>query len=962
MSLDLVLRVSSFALSLIGFVLALYVLVLNVWNTANRHLSLLFLVFALDTLFIGLILAPSVTRDDAIPLTYGLGATATPFQIALFLLTVVLLKPAWMRGRWRWLWWPLYALILLPGLLTFLDVNLGTRLWYTGLDAGYSGGFVELSEYAAGSLAVPIRMFSFAVVSLVSLLVALYVAWRDKRASPETRRLAWLLFGSQLVATVVQLGLRGMSGTLATLGASTVYVVLYGYASFQQMISERRLQRGRLQVRLVLLVLAIVVPMLLAISFLGSTLASNALDEVTDKQLALINNGLKSGVRTWLTLNIQTLQELVSLPDIISMDPDQQTPALQAVDVAHPQTYLVMTMDTSGMNVARNDEADLRSYSDRIYFTGAMSGRTTLQAIVSRTTGNPALAMGAPIRNSSGQIIGVGAIASELGEVSDQVSAGKVGETGQTFVVDEGNNIVAHSDRAVVTQPELVDATEFPPIVRLRQSGAGYLTFTDGQGIRWRAYVDQLENGWGVVVQQQESELQGGLQTFGSVSTVAILLGAVLMAAFLAFAMRQAFQPVNTLTSTAVAITAGDLTREAPVESEDELGALARAFNSMTAQLRDSIGTLEGRVARRTADLEQRSRYLQASADVGHAAASILDANQLVQQVVEVIRERFELYYVALFTVDESGEQAVLRAGTGEAGRARLARGFQLPLTGGSSMIAWCIINAQARIAQQAEKDEVRLVSPELPDTRSEVALPLRSRGQAIGALSLQSDHPNAFDEAALTVLQVMADQVAVALDNARLFAESESALEQAHQAYGELSQRAWAELLRAGQATGYRYEKRTVTPAEGEWRPEMLQAAQSGQSVVARGDEAVLAVPLKVRDQVIGVLNLRRALPDKVWTEEENALVESLAEQLGVALESARLYQDTQRRAAQEQLSAQVTARMRESLDVETVLKTAVNEMRQALGLESVAVQLARPETAGNTDESLAEEERGYV
>jgi GAF domain-containing protein len=108
---------------------------------------------------------------------------------------------------------------------------------------------------------------------------------------------------------------------------------------------------------------------------------------------------------------------------------------------------------------------------------------------------------------------------------------------------------------------------------------------------------------------------------------------------------------------------------------------------------------------------------------------------------------------------------------------------------------------------------------------------------------------------------------------------------------------------------------------------------------------EAVLAVPLKVRDQVIGVVNLRKTSPGKSWTEEENGLIETLTEQLGLALESARLYQDTQRRAAREQMSAQVTSRMRESLDLETVLKTAVSEMRQALGLEGVIVQLARPE-----------------
>jgi GAF domain-containing protein len=121
-----------------------------------------------------------------------------------------------------------------------------------------------------------------------------------------------------------------------------------------------------------------------------------------------------------------------------------------------------------------------------------------------------------------------------------------------------------------------------------------------------------------------------------------------------------------------------------------------------------------------------------------------------------------------------------------------------------------------------------------------------------------------------------------------------------------------------------------------------------------------VLAVPLKVRDQVIGVVNLRRTSPDKVWTEEENVLVQSLADQLGVALESARLYQDTQKRAAREQMIGEATGRIRESLDIETVLRTTASEIRQALDLDTLVIRLATPET----DESsgLAQKGRAHV
>jgi GAF domain-containing protein len=196
--------------------------------------------------------------------------------------------------------------------------------------------------------------------------------------------------------------------------------------------------------------------------------------------------------------------------------------------------------------------------------------------------------------------------------------------------------------------------------------------------------------------------------------------------------------------------------------------------------------------------------------------------------------------------------------------------------------------------------------------------------------------------------LQAMADQVAVALDNARLFAESECALEQTRAAYGEVSGRAWGELVRGREAMGYRYERGKVASADGPWRPEMIEVVQSGKRIVEGQDEAVVAVPLKVRDHTIGVVNLRRAV-EKAWTQEEETLIEALAEQLGQTLESARLYQDTQQRAAREQMVAETTSRMREPLDLENVLQTAVEEMRRALDLDSLAVRLTIPETSGD-------------
>ncbi|MBN2389395.1 MAG: substrate-binding domain-containing protein [Anaerolineae bacterium] len=356
------------------------------------------------------------------------------------------------------------------------------------------------------------------------------------------------------------------------------------------------------------------------------------------------------------------------------------------------------------------------------------------------------------------------------------------------------------------------------------------------------------------------------------------------------------------------------------------------------------------------ADLIQRvgnrALQFQTVARVSRATSSILDLETLIQEVVDVIQKQFNLYYVGLFLTGESAEQAealdrwaILRAGTGEAGRQMIAQGHRLKVDE-SSMVGWAISHRQARIALDVgyAGEVARFNNPLLPDTRSEIALPLISRGEVIGVLDAQSIRPEAFGDEDLEVLQTMADQVALAIGNATLFQQAQESLEAERRAYGELSREAWQTLLQTRPDLSYVCDERGIVPATDAVEPHMRVASQIGEAVVATDDERAVALPIKVRDQVIGVINVHK--PEQgAWTEEQIAVLDTLTEQLGVALESARLYQDSQRRAAREQLVGQVTARMRESLEMETVLRTAVSEMRQALGLEGVIVQLARPE-----------------
>jgi GAF domain-containing protein len=366
--------------------------------------------------------------------------------------------------------------------------------------------------------------------------------------------------------------------------------------------------------------------------------------------------------------------------------------------------------------------------------------------------------------------------------------------------------------------------------------------------------------------------------------------------------------------------------------------------------LRQLMADLERRVVERT-------RGLQAAADVARTTTSMLDLDTLLRQVVDLVRERFDLYYVGLFLVDEEpGDPgpgfAVLRAGTGEAGQEMLERRHKLAV-GGESMIGQCVARSEARIALDVGEEAVRFDNPLLPETRSELALPLRSRGRIIGAMTVQSVEANAFDEAYIAILQTMADQVAVAIDNARLFLETQAALEEMEAIQRRYLGHAWAEYTSTRAISGYRQTGTGITPLRHHILPEVQRAVTEQRPVVWSGSQdddqdqmegsspPTLVVPIMLRDQPIGALGLNKADQQGEWSADDIALAEAIAEQLALAADNLRLLDETQRRAAREQLVGEITGHVRASMDPDTILKTTVRELGRALGARMAEVQV---------------------
>jgi GAF domain-containing protein len=377
--------------------------------------------------------------------------------------------------------------------------------------------------------------------------------------------------------------------------------------------------------------------------------------------------------------------------------------------------------------------------------------------------------------------------------------------------------------------------------------------------------------------------------------------------------------------------------------SNREVGLALDRERELSAELRGQRANLEQRVAERTETLRQRSEKLEAAGQVVRMVAGLRDVSQFVDETVRLISERFGFYHAAIYLMDESRAHVVLQAASSAGGRRLLARGSQL-CVGEGGIIGQVAAWGEPQLAFDVGEEAVPFVSSDLPTTRSEIVLPLKVADQVIGVLDVQSEEAVAFANEDVTLLQTMADQIALSLENIRLLNGMQQALEELEAAYGQYTQELWQQgAPGARRARGYRYQRLDVEPVDEE-PPEASQAREKGQPIILAhraGDDGeraltTLAVPMKIRDHVVGTLNLR--FEGQGVASDTVALMEEVANRLALAMESARLYEEAQRRAARERTLADVTRRMRESLDVDAVLQNAVREMRQAL--DAVAVE----------------------
>ncbi|HSR34148.1 MAG TPA: GAF domain-containing protein [Anaerolineae bacterium] len=615
----------------------------------------------------------------------------------------------------------------------------------------------------------------------------------------------------------------------------------------------------------------------------------------------------------------------------------------------------------------------------------------------------PTVQMAVPIRPREGsERQGVLMADVSVEGMLDAVAQVEVGRTGYAYIVDRTTgHLVAHSDPASFLKLQNQSLDHVPIVAQIVAGDQNFnYQYTGLAGEPVIGAASELpDTNWTLVVELPSREALADVRQMLYVLGMMIVLAAAAAVSLGLVIPRRIVQPLLTLQRGAQELGEGHLDYLINVETRDEIQDLADSFNQMAANLRVSQAELEewGRqlevkvddrtreLAEASTQMQRRALQLQASAEVARAIASVRDIDRLLPQITQLISERFGWYHVGIFLLDEADEYAVLRAANSTGGQRMLARRHRLKV-GERGIVGYVTGTGQPRIALDVGQDAVFFDNPELPNTRSEMALPLAVGGHIIGALDVQSTEAAAYDEEDVALLRILADQVAIAIDNARLFEQTQEALDEVRTVHRQYIHREWTKVVAEQRDLVGEYRRSGIPSLDEPWPSEMVPSFQGAGSVVQSKPGATLssdmdgarahsegvtsdrsgeidsadlagtaitgspgtalAAPIRYRDQVIGVLDLIETGDFRQWTEDELALVQAVSDQVGLALENARLFADTQRRAEQLATINRIGLTITSDLDLEGVLNALYEQIRHMLDVDSFYVALYDADT----------------
>jgi GAF domain-containing protein len=382
------------------------------------------------------------------------------------------------------------------------------------------------------------------------------------------------------------------------------------------------------------------------------------------------------------------------------------------------------------------------------------------------------------------------------------------------------------------------------------------------------------------------------------------------------------------------ALIQAETSQQALVETNSALRDLQTSLEQRVQERTDELNQRGTELAMANRNIERRAGQLQALAEVMQTITSVRDLQELLPRISSVISDRFGFYHVGVFLLDEAGAYAVLSAANSEGGRSMLARKHRLRV-GEEGIVGYVTGTGEPRVAMDVGNDPTYFNNPDLPGTHSEMALPLRIENRIVGALDVQSEDIGAFSDEDVQMLSLLADQVSLAIENARLFDETRFALAEAEAVSRQMIRETWSKFPVEHKLVGYRYSLTGASPLK---EPIPVEAPPKTRSQFKQMASDQVIVPIELRGEVIGTLVVQSPSADP-FTQEQIDLVKAVAERVALSAENARLFEETNRRAERERLVSDITGRIRNTQDPQAMVQTAIAELQKALGATRVEV-----------------------
>lgn len=942
------------------------------------------------------------------------------FVLILILFSAVSAAAAFFFGITTSIW----SLLILSGSFTLTGLTgifTIAKIW----DAPQGVKYFVFSTALQLSLAIAAGIFSFAYglpVALIAILLGFFFAafnlsgWLNEGLI--TLGLISALAGVLLNVLVQLPQTSGMVLNVTILALDFVVLVMAARLYILGLIILS------IRTKLIMGALLITIAPIVILSFVNLGTLTTVSQTQSNDSLRMATQITIDQIDSFFNTNLVSLQSEAALPSIVAYlktSPDvregsveeQQLSAtlttLRTKDALYSPSYGVINL--LGINIFDTDPLQQGSSElNTDYFEGSAATRSPYVSSIEfiPNTRDAFIYFITPIFDETHNVIGYLRLRYDARIIQDRLIklSGIIGSHSYPIIVDDNGiriadasnpNLLYHSiiplsnERyasllnqnlipAYIPQGQIV--SEIPEVNNaiFKASSQPYETFsvdmqTAQTGIPDSAtYARVSTQYWYLVYLQEQTVLVSSIATVTTSSVqLAVLIAALV--SFLVTVFSNLFtRPILGLTQTAEKVAVGDLSAQAGITSKDEIGSLARSFNTMTEQLRSSIENLEKRVqertqmlARQNESLTYRSRQLQTVADVARNVVSNTDLESLLTSVTNLISDRFNYYHVGIFLIDDAGEYANLRASNSIGGQRMLSRQHKLRV-GQVGIVGYVTGAGQPRIATDVGKDAVFFNNPDLPETKSEMALPLKIENQIIGALDIQSIESNAFSEEDVALFTTLADQVSVAINNNQLLADTAQALEEAQTLHRQYLNQEWTKQAQQESSNNYKYTPQGLIPFE-EKLPEIDMVFNSGRPITKsyatsdRGGKphSVLAVPINLRGETIGVIHLQaNEGNDFTWSENELLTVQTVADQVAQTLESARLFEQTIRRADRERRVLEITGKIRSTNDPQEMLQITLDELKRHLGASQAQIVINLPNNEKEPGTAQAGQQRG--